>query len=76
LLETRTAGFWALSICRRCGDVMESVTREIKRFVRDALERRGVVQGVRTVEVGLEELEQYLRKNGLDVGDLLETLMV
>ncbi|MCL7402667.1 MAG: hypothetical protein LZ168_07800, partial [Thaumarchaeota archaeon] len=36
---------------------------------------RGVVQGVRTVEVGLEELEQYLRNNGLDVGDLLETLM-
>jgi hypothetical protein len=69
-------GFWVLSICRRCGDVMESVTREIKRFVRDALESRGVIQGVRTVEVGLEEeLEQYLRKNGLDVGDLLETLM-
>jgi hypothetical protein len=54
---------------------MESVTREIKRFVRDALESRGVVQGIRTVEVGLEELEQYLRENGLDVGDLLETLM-
>jgi hypothetical protein len=54
---------------------MMSVTREIKRFVRDALESRGVVQGVRAVEVGLEELKQYLRNNGLDVGDLLETLM-
>jgi len=54
---------------------MESVTREIKGFVRVALESRGVVQGVRTVEVGLEELEQYLRNNGLDVGDLLEALM-
>jgi hypothetical protein len=54
---------------------MMSVTKEIKGFVRDALESRGVIQGVRTVEVGLEELEQYLRNNGLDVGDLLETLM-
>jgi hypothetical protein len=52
-----------------------SVTREIIKFVRDALESRGVIQRVRTVEVGLEELEQYLRNNGLDVGDLLETLM-
>ena len=52
-----------------------SIREEIKRFVRDALESRGVVQGVRTVEVGLEELKQYLRNNGLDVGDLLETLM-
>ncbi|MCL7397231.1 MAG: hypothetical protein LZ167_07445 [Thaumarchaeota archaeon] len=32
-------------------------------------------RGVRAVEVGLEELEQYLRKNCLDVGDLLEALM-
>ncbi|MCL7384334.1 MAG: hypothetical protein LZ174_08610 [Thaumarchaeota archaeon] len=54
---------------------MKSVTKEIKGFVRDALESRGVVQGVRAVEVGLEELEQYLRNNGLDVGDLPETLM-
>jgi len=54
---------------------MMSIRGEIKKFVRDALESRGVVQGIRTVEVGLEELEQYLRNNGLDVGDLLETLM-
>ncbi|MCL7384471.1 MAG: hypothetical protein LZ174_09310, partial [Thaumarchaeota archaeon] len=52
-----------------------SIRGEIKRVVRDALESRGVVQGVRIVEVGLEELEQYLRNNGLDVGDLPETLM-
>jgi hypothetical protein len=54
---------------------MKSVTKEIIKFVRDTLESRGVIQEVRTVEVGLEELEQYLRKNGLDVGDLLEALM-
>jgi hypothetical protein len=59
---------------RRCGEMM-SVTREIKRFVRDALESRGVIQGVRTVEVGLEELEKYLEYASLDVGDLLEALM-
>jgi hypothetical protein len=54
---------------------MESVTKEIKRFVREALESRGVFQGIRTVEAGLEELEQYLRNNGLDISDPLETLM-
>jgi hypothetical protein len=54
---------------------MKSVTKEIIKFVRDTLESRGVIQEVRTVEVGLEELEQYLRNNGLDVGDLLEALM-
>jgi hypothetical protein len=52
-----------------------SVTREIIKFVRDALESRGVVQGIRTVEVGLEELKKYLENSSLDVGDLLETLM-
>jgi hypothetical protein len=54
---------------------MMSIRGEIKKFVRDALESREVVQGIRTFKVGLEELEQYLRNNGLDVGDLLETLM-
>jgi hypothetical protein len=54
---------------------MESVTKEIKKFVRDVLENRGVIQGIRTVEVGLEELKQYLENTGLDVGHLLETLM-
>jgi len=64
-----------LGICRRYGDIMMSIRVEIKKFVRDALESRGVVQEVRTVEVGLDELKQYLRNAGLDVGDLLETLM-
>jgi hypothetical protein len=64
-----------LGICRRYGDNMMSIRGEIKKFVRDALESRGVVQEVRTVEVGLDELKQYLRNAGLDVGDLLETLM-
>gem|GEM_PF-944255 len=64
-----------LGICRRYGDIMMSIRVEIKKFVRDALESRGVVQGIRTVEIGLEELEKYLENAGLDVGDLLETLM-
>jgi hypothetical protein len=38
---------------------MGSVEGEIKKFVRGALESRGIVQEVKTVEIGLEELKQY-----------------
>jgi hypothetical protein len=53
----------------------KSIRGEIKKFVRDALESRSVVQEIRTVEIGLDELKQYLENAGLDVGYLLETLM-
>lgn len=40
-----------LSIYRCCGDIMKSTRGEIKKFVRDALESRGVVQEIKTVEI-------------------------
>jgi hypothetical protein len=38
-----------LGIYRRYGDIMKSIRVEIKKFVRDALESRSVVQEIRTV---------------------------
>jgi hypothetical protein len=52
-----------------------SIRGEIIKFVRGALESRSIIQEMRTVEVGLEELEKYLEYASLDVGDLLEPLM-
>jgi hypothetical protein len=48
---------------------MKSIRVEIKKFVRGALESRSVVQEIRTVEIGLEELKQYLENTDLDVGE-------
>jgi len=43
---------------------------EIKKFVRGALESRGVVQEIRTVEIDVDEILRYLRKSGVSsLGD-------
>ena len=44
---------------------MKSVTKEIKKFVRDSLDSRGVVQEIRTVEFDLDEILEYLEKSGV-----------
>jgi hypothetical protein len=44
---------------------MKSVTKEIKKFVRDTLDSRGVVQEIRTVEFDLDEILEYLEKSGV-----------
>jgi hypothetical protein len=49
---------------------MKSIRVEIKKFVRDALESRGVVQEIRTVEIDVDEILRYLRKSGVSsLGD-------
>jgi hypothetical protein len=35
----------------------------------------GTIQEIRTVEITIDELKQHLKDAGLEVGDLLETLM-
>jgi hypothetical protein len=49
---------------------MKSIRVEIKKFVRGALESRGVVQEIRTVEIDVDEILRYLRKSGVSsLGD-------
>jgi len=54
-----------LSIYRRYGDIMMSITKEIIKFVRNALEGRGVTQEVRMVEIHIKEFIEHLKNIGL-----------